>query len=122
MNAAYVNTQTPAFTLNEAMEVKSHFQYLVGKTYNPGDPALGQIEALFICPHGEGEELIGEYRKKKITDLNGGVFKNMDKRRKNEEYDVMIMAKVGHPQMKAQFEIFKDIRAYASERQISYRF
>ena len=69
MNAAYVNTQTPAFTLNEAMEVKSHFQYLVGKTYNPGDPALGQIEALFICPHGEGEELIGEYRKKKITDL-----------------------------------------------------
>jgi hypothetical protein len=120
MNAAYVNVPTAAFSLNEAMEVKSHFQYLVGKTYNPHNPALGQIEALFICPRGEGEELIGEYRKRKITNLNGGVFKNINK--KNEEYDVMIMAKVGHPQLKAQFEIFKDIRTYASERQITYRF
>ena len=115
---AQMNTyEASAFSLSKAMEVKNHFQYLVGDNYH----GIGNIEALFICPMNKCEEFIDEYRNHKIDQLNGGVFKT-DAQRREEAYEVMIMAKLSHPQMTSQFEVFKDIRTYASERHINYRF
>ncbi|WP_276135222.1 hypothetical protein [Polluticoccus soli] len=106
-----------SFTLSKAIEVKNHFQYLVGNNYC----GVGNIVALFVCPSERREELINEYKNHKIAKLNGGIFTSKGARRE-EEYEVIIMARVSHPAMTSKFEIFKDIRTYAVERQIHYRF
>ncbi|MCD6063706.1 MAG: hypothetical protein K0R82_1617 [Flavipsychrobacter sp.] len=109
--------ETQGFTLSKAIEVKNHFQYLVGNNYG----GVGNIEALFVCPSQRRDELINDYRNHKINKLNGGIFTSKGSRRE-EEYEVIIMAKLSHPHLTDKFEVFKDIRSYAVERQIHYRF
>lgn len=113
-----INThETSPFTLAKAMEVKKHFQYLVGNNYTPGN--AGNIQAVVICPHDARQQLINEYHKKRPGNPEA-VFRKAGG--PDEAYDVMILARVSHPHLTAQLDVFKDIRTYAAERRISYCF
>jgi hypothetical protein len=110
-----INELAP-LNLTDAISMCSHFQYLVDNYYDTSNPGLGSIDALIIHTHGKREEVMAEYKTGKIK--NAGIYKSQFHRR--EEYDILLVARLNHPQLKSQFEIFKDIRSYIVEQSISF--
>ena len=110
-----INELAP-MNLSDAISMCSHFQYLVDNYYDTSNPGLGRIDALIIHAFGKQEEAIAEYKACRLK--NAMIFKSSSHKR--EEYDVLLIARLNHPQLKSQFEIFKDIRTYIVEQSISF--
>ena len=108
----------PALSLSEAISICTRYQYLVDGYYDLSNPGLGKIDALIIHTYDRREDVIREYRANKLK--NGKIYKAPSHRK--EEYDVMLIARLNHPQLKAQFEIYKDIRTYIIEQSIDFPF
>lgn len=104
----------PPLSLPDAVGICNHFQYLVDGYYDQTNPGLGKIDALIIHTYDKRDEVIAEYKARKLT--HGKVYRTPRHRR--EEYDIMLVARLNHPQLKTQFEIYKDIRTYAIEQSI----
>lgn len=111
-------SQMKAFTLTEAVAICDYYQYLVDGYYDLANPGLGKIQALTIHSFGKSEEWINEYKSNPLPDINGKIFKAGNNR--SEEYDIMLVARLNHPQLKTGFDIFKDIRTYIIEQSIDF--
>ncbi|WP_276133925.1 hypothetical protein [Polluticoccus soli] len=104
----------PPLSLPDAVGICNHLQYLVDGYYDQSNPGLGKIEALIIHTYDKRDEVIDEYKARKIT--HGKIYRAQRHRR--EEYDILLIARLQHPQLKTQFEIYKDLRTYAVEQSI----
>ncbi|MCD6062611.1 MAG: hypothetical protein K0R82_522 [Flavipsychrobacter sp.] len=113
-----VLTMLQPLSLPEATKICSHYQYLVDGYYDLSNPGLGKIEALIIHTFGKRDEVISEYRVQKLP--HGKVYRTPKHR--IEEYDILLVARLNHPQLKAQFEIFKDLRTYVIEQSLDFPF
>jgi hypothetical protein len=110
--------ETPSFTLPQAIRLCEHYQYLVDNYYDLANPGLGKVQALIIHSFGKGEEWVKEYKQNPLPNINGKIFRTKNHRR--EEYDVMLVAQLNHPQLKTGFDIFKDLRTYVIEQSIDF--
>lgn len=108
----------PPLSLPEAITICTRYQYLVDGYYDLSNPGLGKIDALIIHTYDKRDDVIREYRANKLT--HGKIYKAPSHRK--EEYDVMLVARLNHPQLKEQFEIYKDIRTYVIEQSIDFPF
>src|SRR5688500_4630110 len=113
-----VSEMLPPLSLHDAVRICKHFQYLVDGYYDLSNPGLGKIAALIIHTYDKRDETVSEYKAQKLP--SGNIYRSARHRR--EEYDILMVARLNHPQMKAQFEIFKDLRTYVIEQSIDFPF
>jgi hypothetical protein len=113
-----VSEALPPLSLQDAVSIYNHFRHLVGGYYDLSNPGLGKIGALIIHTYDKRDETIGEYKAQKLA--SGKVYRAA--RHRCEEYDILLVAHLNHPQMKTQFEIFKDLRTYLIEQSIDFPF